>query len=349
MTFDNHISIIGGRNIGNEYLNNDKNNNFADLDVLLVGAVVPKISDSFEDYWRSPLSYDIETLVQPTSDDFLPHLLLIDMKAKSTANPEEQALRTYRRAIETSTIGEDLLAKQVPFRWARIDFLVDDADKLLRQHTENGLLVHKLREEFGTPQDTFSIISSYFVPTRDGTKGLTSLAHQGVDIKILTNSYDATDVGAVHAGYAHWRKDLLRAGIKLYELKSTPRHNGDTEDTNRLWRTRGQTTTSLHAKAFAVDTHKVFIGSYNVDPRSANINTEMGVVIYDDMLAERLHGAFSDTLLNQAYEVRLNGEKLEWHTIENGKRVILYEEPKMHLHDKTSIAILSKLPIDWLL
>lgn len=349
MTFDNHISIIGGRNIGNEYLNNDKNNNFADLDVLLVGAVVPKISDSFEDYWRSPLSYDIETLVQPASDDFLPRLLLIDMKAKSTANPEEQALRTYRRAIETSTIGEDLLAKQVPFRWARIDFLVDDADKLLRQHTENGLLVHKLREEFGTPQDTFSIISSYFVPTRDGTKGLTSLAHQGVDIKILTNSYDATDVGAVHAGYAHWRKDLLRAGIKLYELKSTPRHNGDTEDTNRLWRTRGQTTTSLHAKAFAVDTHKVFIGSYNVDPRSANINTEMGVVIYDDMLAERLHGAFSDTLLNQAYEVRLNGEKLEWHTIENGKRVILHEEPKMHLHDKASIAILSKLPIDWLL
>lgn len=351
MTFDNRISILGGRNIGNEYLNNDKSNQFADLDVLLVGEVVGDISHSFNDYWESPLAFDIETLVATPDDSHFLQNLDVDLARKQRADREERALRTYREAVASSTIGEDLLNKQLAFRWAVIDFLADDAQKISHTIAEGGLLVNKLRHKLGMPNSQFSIVSSYFVPTKDGVDGLVRLANQGVKVHILTNSYDATDVGAVHAGYADYRKTLLKAGISLYELKSTARRDDKPTDDNdnRLWRTRGQTTTSLHAKAFAVDDHKVFIGSYNVDPRSANLNSELGVLIYDDRLAARLHQAFGEGMQHQAYKVVLNGDNLEWHTLENNEPTVLTQEPNMQLGDKIGIAILSKLPIDWLL
>lgn len=347
ITYDNRISIIGGRNIGNEYLNNDSANQFADLDVLLVGAVVPKITSSFNDYWNSTLSYDIQTLMAADDKPFLETLDRLNDSQSSIIDEHDEALKTYENAVKSSTIDDDLLSKRIAFRWAVIDFVGDNANKLNSNATQNDLLVNQLRQEFKVPQKHFTIISSYFVPTKAGVDGLVRLARQGVTVNILTNSYDATDVGAVHAGYAHHRRTLLEAGVNLYELKSTAKQN--TSKNNKLWRTQGQTTTSLHAKAFAVDTHKVFIGSYNVDPRSANINTEMGVIIYDDKLATHFHNAFGDGLLNQAYQVKLNGDSLEWHTVEKGRYRILTSEPNTQKGDKIAIALLSKLPIDWLL
>lgn len=344
MTFDGDISILGGRNIGNEYLNNGQDSQFADLDVLLIGPVVADISKSFEEYWDFGLSFDIETLIKTPKESFL-EALDIDLNRKDRASEEEQALRTYRQAVASSTIGQDLLQKRLAFRWAVVDFLADNASKIKGDTDE--LLVDQLKQKLGTPTRQFSVVSSYFVPTKAGTKGLTDLANQGVAINILTNSYDATDVGAVHAGYAHHRKALLKAGIRLYELKSTAKANQPSD--NKLWRTRGQTTTSLHAKAFSVDNHKVFIGSYNVDPRSANINSELGVLIYDNRLASKLHGAFGEAMKNQAYELVLDGERLTWHTIENGREIVLDQEPNMQLSDKIGIGVLGVLPIDWLL
>ena len=199
----------------------------------------------------------------------------------------------------------------------------------------------------GTPTQQLSIISSYFVPTKDGVEALVKLANQGVKIRILTNSFNATDVTAVHSGYSQWRATMLKAGIKIYELKATA---SEEDRENKLWRARSQSSTSLHATTFAVDDHQVFIGSYNVDPRSANINTEMGVLINDDELARQLHGAFSDKLLTQAYEVELNDQgKLQWRTIEEGKMVIYNQEPKLDLTDHIWLTLMSWLPIDWLL
>lgn len=356
MIFDNKLAIIGGRNIGNEYLSRADNTHFADLDVLLIGNVVSNIRQSFDEYWRSDASVDIETLTNPTPDtDFLTTLNLVDTHNNLSDDEERQTLARYQSALENSTIGQDLLDKKLAFRWAMMDFLADDADKLRPISDTSGHLINKLKPIFGMPKQTLTIISSYFVPTRAGVKNLTELASSGVTVQILTNSYDATDVGAVHSGYAHWRRDLLAAGVILYELKSTAKQDNktgnkkDNKTNNRLWRTKNQTTTSLHAKAFAVDFDKVFIGSYNLDPRSANINTELGVVIYDDRLAARLHNAFGDEMMQQAYKVVLNGGKLEWHTIENGKLAIYKQEPQMQAGDKLVIWLMGLLPIDWLL
>lgn len=347
MTFDKQITIIGGRNIGNEYLSNDQNSQFADLDVLLIGKVVGDIDNSFASYWSSPLSFDIETLVKPDNDVPSGFLEALDKLGPKDKDDDRSDVTVYKTAIEESTIDEDLLNKRVPFRWTDMQFLSDDVGKLSKTVSSETNLVHQLRTLLGSPTKQLTIISSYFVPTKDGVDTLVKLAESGIDIKILTNSFDATDVTAVHSGYIQWRPVLLKAGVRIYELKSTA---SEEKRENKLWKARSQSSTSLHAKTFAVDDYQVFIGSYNVDPRSANINTEMGVIINDDQLAKQLHGALSDDLLNQAYEVKLldNG-KLQWHTMENDKKVVYDSEPRVDVSDHIWLTIMSWLPIDWLL
>ncbi|MFL1731751.1 phospholipase D family protein [Moraxella oculi] len=347
MTFDNQLSIIGGRNIGNEYLNNAKHDNFSDMDVLLIGDVVKDVTASFESYWNDDSSYDIETLAKPTTKT-LPELIGKTLSSTHEhGNHQLKTLRTYRQALESSTIIEALWQGRLPFRWAKIEFLADDVHKLTNKASPDTHLISLLQSRMGRPKKQLSIISSYFVPTKEGVRTLRRLAKSGVTVSILTNSYDATDVGAVHSGYAHWRHDLLDAGVNLYELKSA----AISADGNKLWRNKHETTTSLHAKAFAVDDQKVFIGSYNIDPRSANFNTELGVVIYDDKLAYQLHQALSNQkILNQAYKVVLTQQNtLEWHTLEQGRYTIYKNEPNMKLGHRAGVAVMSLMPIDWLL
>lgn len=324
MTFDNHTSIIGGRNIGDEYLNNYQDFRFIDLDVLLTGDVVDEITQSFNEYWQSAHAYDIETLSSYDEGVF---------------DGEHDTTR-HRELMNGSTIVEALSHQNVPYRFVAMKFLVDDASKLhknRKRHNKQGYLVHQLHEELATPKKRLSIISPYFAPTKEGVQALMALANDGVSISVLTNSLESTDVKIVHAGYGHWREALLSAGIRLYELNAA--------QTPPL-------TSSLHAKAFAVDDDKVFIGSYNIDPRSANINTELGVVIYDKDLAYQLHHALGNTsesddgLLRHAYRVHLVDGKLQWHTLQDGRLVILEREPNTSTLKKLSIDVASLLPID---
>ncbi|MHA1177732.1 phospholipase D-like domain-containing protein [Psychrobacter faecalis] len=347
MTFDKQITIIGGRNIGDEYLSNDKNSQFADLDVLLIGKVVADIDNSFASYWSAPISFDIQTLATLDKGETTDFLEGLDKLRADEKNNSKSSLDVYKTAIEDSFIDSDLINKRVPFRWTDMQFLSDDVGKLTKTVPADTNLVHQLRTLLGSPTKRLTIISSYFVPTKDGVNTLVELAEAGIDIKILTNSFDATDVTAVHSGYSQWRPSLLRAGVKIYELKSTA---SEEKRENKLWKARSQSSTSLHAKTFAVDDYQVFIGSYNVDPRSANINTEMGVIINDEELAKKLHSALSDELLGQAYEVKLleNGS-LQWHTVEAGEKVVYDSEPRVDISDHVWLAIMSWLPIDWLL
>ncbi|MGP5337940.1 phospholipase D family protein [Psychrobacter maritimus] len=347
MIFDKQITIIGGRNIGDEYLSNDKNSQFADLDVLLIGKVVADIDNSFASYWSAPISFDIQTLATLDKGETTDFLEGLDKLRVDEKNNSKSSLDVYKAAIEDSSIYTDLINKRVPFRWTDMQFLSDDVGKLTKTVPADTNLVHQLRTLLGSPTKRLTIISSYFVPTKDGVNTLVALAEAGIDIKILTNSFDATDVTAVHSGYSQWRPNLLRAGVKIYELKSTA---SEEKRENKLWKARSQSSTSLHAKTFAVDDYQVFIGSYNVDPRSANINTEMGVIINDDELAKQLHGALSDDLLSQAYEVKLlENSNLQWHTVEDGKKVIYDSEPRVDISDHVWLTIMSWLPIDWLL
>ncbi|MDO4897099.1 MAG: phospholipase D family protein [Moraxella sp.] len=334
MTFDRQISIIGGRNIGNEYLNSHPKNNFADLDVLVVGQSVADIHDSFEKYWQSPDVFDITVLAKP------------DARPSSFEWTKDDKHR-YQQAISDGTPHLNPRNGQLPLRWRAVKFLADDPKKLANNAQDLELLVEQLRQTIGQPKHHLSIISSYFVPTKQGVALLSELVKRGVKVSILTNAYSATDVRSVHSGYGHWRKALIKAGISLYESKPNAINTNENH---------ANTTMSLHAKAFAVDDHQVFIGSYNIDPRSANTNSELGVVIDDATLAWHFHHALNNldtpnpTLLQQAYKVELDDkQRLRWRTLENGQEVIYRKEPNMTWLQKSNVALLSILPIDGLL
>lgn len=350
MTFDKQLSIIGGRNIGNEYLRSDTKAEFSDLDVLLAGKVVGAVNDSFEQYWHSDLSYDVENLVKPLSNNL-------------KRSPEQVFLQSLDKIqqdltwLEVSQNPPNPIAKNLntvlkkgllKLRWTTIDFFVDDVKKLSKNDNKSDRLVSQLREAIGTPKQDFTVISSYFVPTNRGIKELNQLVENGVKVTILTNSFKSNDVPIVHAGYREARFPMLKGGVHLYELKNTV-----DADLRRKKSTLGRpdVSTSLHTKAFAVDDRLAFIGSYNVDPRSANINTELGVVIYDKQLAKALHQMFDHRILNISYRLALQDNGLIWQTIEepNPALILRQEEPDLSLINDIWIKIFSVLPIQWLL
>lgn len=176
-------------------------------------------------------------------------------------------------------------------------------------------------------------------------KYFASLAKHGVIVNVLTSSQEATDVAAVHAGYAKRRKPLLRAGVSLFEMKGAPgapreRHTGGSSSG----------ASSLHAKTIAVDRARVFVGSFNFDPRSARLNTELGLVIESPAMASALAIAFTDSIPARAYAVRLGiGDRLEWSERRDDTEVVRHQEPGTSAWQRLQVWILSLLPIDRLL
>ena len=207
-------------------------------------------------------------------------------------------------------------------------------------------IVDELSQALGEPKQSFLIVSPYFVPTKTGTHELIQLANSGIDITILTNSLAATDVAPVHSGYAKYRKPLLRAGINLYELKPTVNKPVIFKDRGLT----GSSGSSLHAKTIAVDNETLFIGSFNMDPRSANLNTENGVVIHNPELTRH----FKQTLLSNvpinAYEVQLDDkQRLVWLEHSDSGVTVYHHEPKASWLKRTMVKFLSWLPLEPLL
>ena len=198
----------------------------------------------------------------------------------------------------------------------------------------------------GDPATEVDLISPYFVPTAVGVDSLTALAHQGVKIKILTNSLEATDVAAVHAGYAKRRELLLTAGITLYETKRLRRSARQPEGSGFT----GSSDSSLHAKTCSVDRSRIFVGSFNFDPRSAKLNTEMGFVIESPPLARQITTAFNSTIPVNAYEVRISETgQLYWIERREGKQVRYDTEPGTAFWQRFGVWVLAMLPIEWML
>lgn len=195
------------------------------------------------------------------------------------------------------------------------------------------------------PEQDLFMVSSYFVPTKAGVDYLTALAESGVQVTILTNSLEATDVAAVHAGYAKRRLPLLQSGITLYELKKVT--------SPAAFRDRGLTgssASSLHAKTLSVDGQKIFIGSFNFDPRSARLNTEIGFVIESPRLAQNLPAALEKQAADMAYRVFLSdSNELRWEEVKDGERIVHTSEPGASVWRLMGVWILSHLPIEWLL
>ncbi|WP_220463540.1 phospholipase D family protein [Sediminihaliea albiluteola] len=340
-TADNRATIIGGRNIGDDYFGATSGALKADLDALLVGPVVQDVSEDFDRYWTSQSAYPVELIVRPHRPDSVDITPLTPLSTASTAERDN-----YLTAVSNSTFVRDLLQGQLPMVWAPAKMISDDPAKGLSRVEEEELLIHAMAEVIGQPQHSLVLVSPYFVPTEAGVKAFSRLARQGLSVSILTNAMEATDVLPVHAGYAKHRKALLKAGIRLYELRQLAGHSGRHSKACPF----GSSSSSLHAKTFAVDRSRIFIGSFNFDPRSMHLNTELGFVIESPEIASELEDQFKAEVLHSAYQVSLNeAGKLQWIDRHSGEEIIYSTEPGSTAVKRAALWLLSKLPIEWML
>jgi putative cardiolipin synthase len=302
---DNRIAVVGGRNIGDEYFGASDDVNFVDLDFAMVGPVVREASASFDRYWNSPASYPIETLdPAAVTPDALTRLR--DELRSHAAQAEESR---YAQALRADDAIKRMVAGEWPMQWSdSYRFVSDDPRKVVMkerdaQTTHVGATLVPL---IAAAQTRLSIISPYFVPGEEVTTRFGNLVKDGREIRILTNSLAANDVAAVHGGYSRHRKDLLEGGVKIWELKPLP----GMQDNASLF---GSSGASLHTKAFAVDGRGLFVGSYNLDPRSTWLNCEQGVFALSEPLALQLEGIFDkQTAGEHAWRVSLDAGKLHW-------------------------------------
>ena len=340
-TADNQATIIGGRNVGDEYFGAAHGVLFADLDVIAVGPVVKEVSRSFDRYWASGSSHPARRLLSPVGPG---RVAEVSAAARRVAQSPEAV--AYTSAVRESPFVHDLLQGTLELEWAATHMVSDDPAKGLGLAAPEALLIHELTRALGDPVSHLELVSPYFVPTAAGVAWFAALARRGVEVRVLTNALVATDVAVVHAGYAKRRKALLEAGIRLYELRRATTDSGPAKPAGSV----GSSGSSLHAKTSSIDRSRVFIGSFNFDPRSAKLNTEMGFLIESSALAEQMDAVFRSRVPMDAYEVHLSEDRrISWVERRGAELIRHDEEPGTSVWKRAWIRFLSALPIEWLL
>lgn len=343
-TVDTQVSILGGRNIGDEYFEADPAIAFGDLDVMGVGPVAKDVSKSFDEYWNHALAYPMSTLLEhePKPD------VIKEFRSDLQAFVAAQADSGYLDALRESGFSRSLQAKDFPLQWGHAKVIADDPDKLVSDRDQTSLrLTQELGVYFRNIEQELTIFSPYFVPGKEGVEYFGGLVKKGVRVRILTNSLASTDVGAVHAGYARHRRALLRGGVELYEMNRQTRRE-PRKSTKSL---TGSSQASLHAKSFVIDRQFVFIGSLNLDPRSVIENSEVGVVIKIRPFAENMAEWFDKNIEKVAFKVTLeiqeNGvESLRWIGQKDGEQVSYTVEPQTSIWQRIGINLMRLLPVD---
>ncbi|MCW8844260.1 MAG: phospholipase D family protein, partial [Gammaproteobacteria bacterium] len=348
-TVDNLATILGGRNIGDEYFNADPELAFADMDVLSIGPVAHEVSSSFDLYWNSELSYPIASLVEdlPTGER------AVQRKKQFDDFVEQQRQSSYMQHLRDSSIAKALTEKgpekALEYSWGVGKVVADDPEKL-KTDTSNSeyRLTEQLRPYMEGVQSDLIIFSPYFIPGKAGSAFLGALRKKGVRVRILTNSLSSTDVAAVHSGYSKYREQLLRLGVELYELNTKL-----SEAEREVMREGGigDSKASLHAKSFVLDRKEVFIGSLNLDPRSIIQNTEIGVVFESPEIAEPLADWFDQTIAQVAFRLELEddglgGERIAWHGLVDGKQQTFYVDPYTSVWQRFVVGFMKIFPVE---
>ncbi|NOD85714.1 phospholipase D family protein [Ruegeria sp. HKCCD6119] len=335
MTADNVFTIVGGRNIGAEYFLAREEMNYADLDVLAVGPVVNEVSQSFDAYWNSEFAVPARVVVGEPED-----FTLSEARNRLSELVEEAKQTRYGAALRKSA-RENFADGALSLDWVPAKLYVDPPSKAAGLENSGPILASQLLPYFESAESEVNIVSAYFVPRNNGVRWLNELENRGVDVKVVTNSLASNDVAPVYAHYAKKRRALLRSGVELYELRP------DAYQVQRRGINWAQSRSGLHSKAFAVDDRYLFIGSFNWDPRSVNINTEMGILIDSPALTIQTLGALDEALSAYTYRVTLEeAGQLKWSTRNaNGKVLEYSSEPTGSAWDHIVAGFLGILPI----
>jgi len=336
-TVDNQISIIGGRNIAAEYFGAEETKKFGDLDVMAIGPVVQDVSDMFDSYWN------YRAALPPAAFAEMPDDLataLRQLRERIDQNRREVQGTPYAEAVKRS-VENYIRRTEELFTWAPYELVYDSPEKSDKKRAAAAAsITTPLLKSLQSAEKNLIIISPYFVPRKTGIERLIELKKRGVDITIVTNSLAANNQKTVHGGYAGARKPLLKEGIKIYEV----RPDADVAGSELVAFSGARAT--LHTKAFVVDGKEAFIGSFNFDPRSAKINTELGVIIRSPEIAANMIQNVETKKVTQTYEVFLNDKgKLRWRGLVNGEMVVYDKEPRTSWWDRFVVGFYRILPI----
>lgn len=326
---DGQVMIVGGRNMADAYYRLSPGYFFADLDVMVAGSALASIGQGFDQFWNHPLAYPVIGLLtpQPAAEQ-----LSLQQIVSAQTSPDA---KIYRDAIASQhpldhwlngvTVDPTLLDSQTVLTSTK--FVTDSPDKITQSIRFEQTMAAQILQHVRPPQRSLDIISPYLVPSDIGTAALVELAKAGVRVRILTNSLATTDVAALHDFYARRRRELLTAGVELYEFK--PDAHADPIRKWRLRETQQTTRSGLHAKAISWDHQMTYVGSMNLDPRSVLINAEWGVIVASTGAADLVDQVFSGNILRTAYQLKLDpqGELIWLEKPQNGTLIEHHREP----------------------
>jgi phosphatidylserine/phosphatidylglycerophosphate/cardiolipin synthase-like enzyme len=319
---DNELAITGGRNIGDEYFTLDKHSNFIDLDVVAAGPIVPQLSASFDAFWNSKYAYPIASIASPVGPEPAP-----------AAPPSRDA-----PGDDAGWLGRELDARSLNLDWVPATVLADRPAKIA---TDTGTgqeetIANNISTLLRSAQSEVLVISPYFVPGEDGVALMRELIGRGVRIRVLTNSLASTDAPLVHNGYARYRVALLKMGVELREVRPKL---GQKRLRFHPFRSANA---SLHAKTFVIDQKTVFIGSLNMDRRSARFNSELGLVIRSSEIARQVTSLLDDISADGSYQLSLDhGDRIVWSSGEAGAGQIWHSDPETSRMQRFSLKLLA--------
>lgn len=331
---DNAMAVVGGRNIANEYFVNDSFANFIDIDVLIAGPLVRRLSSLFDEFWNSTFVYPVESLVPAD----VPEAALRDRfeSMTSAATPPMRTAPDSKDLLGYNPLSRDLAeeSRALDMVWARAEAYSDPPSKVLSTarageplpESASETVLYHARTLVRAAQHEVIETMPYLIPGKEGMESMRGLRARDVRFVIVTNSLAANDEALVHASYARYRTEMLRLGVELYELspeRSVESHRFGID---------GSVSGRLHAKSAVIDRQTVFIGSLNFDPRSDAENTELGVFISSPAIARQVYSLIGYIQQEGAYKLRLNesDQSIEWISpLGDGTReTVLHSEPE---------------------
>ena len=329
---DGAMAVAGGRNIADDYFQRGTQQNFVDLDALMLGPVVAGLSASFDQYWNSPVVLPIAAVAAvaakalsadaPGAPGAYFHAATADARAAAAPALPDVDVLGY------GPIGDELDTGRLGLIWGGALVLADPPDKLARDADKAWAdsLAYQALMKIWTAEREVTITSPYLIPGPLGIAAFEALGRKQVKVTVLTNSLAATDEPAVHTGYVRYRPQLIDAGVELYELSPSRTQKG-----TRLG-LFGSSVGRLHAKTAVVDGDKTFIGSMNLDPRSRTQNTELGVFVESPELAREMLRVIKISRTQNAYRVRHSATRqLQWVAVDDDRETVVDEEPESTL------------------
>jgi len=335
MVMDNAAAIVGGRNIGNHYFGVATDANFRDLDIAAAGPVVREISNVFDYFWNGDWAVPIAALVdRPYTET--------DLRETRKALQGWIAENPYPYPLDqdVAALRSELGAIRDRFIWAPGKIVWNDP-AAIEQGIQEGAMIKAFQNKIQTLHKELLIESAYFVPRDKAIERVKQMTERGVRMRVLTNSLASNDVVAAHAGHAKRRKEMIEAGMELYEYRPD-----SMVSKTRSW--RGESKAALHTKAIVFDRESVFIGSFNMDPRSSDINTEAGLYVESPALAEQVVAYMDEGVRPEnSYRVLLDEDgDLYWVTEVDGAEVRYYKEPLTTFGQRFMSGFIMILPVE---